>query len=131
MRNSSDIFCLKEPKVGENDGTQIFSVNGSTSVKINRRHPTDHHVVPFGNTKDTLVENTIGEHSVVEADETPESNNKVEKKDKNLKKLSEFTSSPALKLSNMSRNVLTGDGVEENVQRNCKKNCKNMFSKIW
>ncbi|XP_045466803.1 uncharacterized protein LOC123675489 [Harmonia axyridis] len=37
MRNSSDIFCLKEAKAGENDGSMIFSVNGARSVRINRR----------------------------------------------------------------------------------------------
>ncbi|KAK9884097.1 hypothetical protein WA026_005037 [Henosepilachna vigintioctopunctata] len=37
MRNSSDIFCLKEAKAGENDGSFMFSVNGSRSVRINRK----------------------------------------------------------------------------------------------
>ncbi|KAL3285633.1 hypothetical protein HHI36_000165 [Cryptolaemus montrouzieri] len=37
MRNSSDIFCLKEAKAGENDGSMMFSVNGSRSVRINRK----------------------------------------------------------------------------------------------
>lgn len=37
MHNESDIFCLRDVKEGENDGSQIFSINGSMSRRITRR----------------------------------------------------------------------------------------------
>ncbi|KAF7268443.1 hypothetical protein GWI33_018452 [Rhynchophorus ferrugineus] len=38
MRNASDIFCLKELKDGDTNGTEMFSVNGKCQLtKINRR----------------------------------------------------------------------------------------------
>ncbi|XP_066139286.1 uncharacterized protein [Euwallacea fornicatus] len=38
MRNESDIFCLKEQKKGDTDGTQIFSANGQHHLpKLRRR----------------------------------------------------------------------------------------------
>ncbi|XP_066253675.1 uncharacterized protein [Euwallacea similis] len=38
MRNESDIFCLKEQKKGDSDGTQIFSANGLHHLpKLRRR----------------------------------------------------------------------------------------------
>ncbi|CAH0550228.1 unnamed protein product [Brassicogethes aeneus] len=46
MHQDSDIFCLKETKAGENDGRGIFSINGSCSMRINRK-PNAHHEDAF------------------------------------------------------------------------------------
>ncbi|XP_050306000.1 uncharacterized protein LOC126743095 [Anthonomus grandis grandis] len=42
MRNSSDIFCLKELKDGDNSGTQMFSVNGMCSLSKRGRNRNLH-----------------------------------------------------------------------------------------
>ncbi|XP_044267896.1 uncharacterized protein LOC123013449 [Tribolium madens] len=47
MRNESDIFCLKEPKLGESDGSQIYSMSGSPFSRINRRHQQSNDVFQF------------------------------------------------------------------------------------
>lgn len=43
-KNTSDIFCLNKAE----DGTQMFSISGSPSFRINRRHEIGSNVFPNG-----------------------------------------------------------------------------------
>lgn len=119
MRNSSDIFCLKEPKVGENDGTQIFSVKGSTSVKINRRQQNTSEVFQYGQPKMEKLSETGEEimmpHGGPEGDEPKP-----------------IVEEPVVACSSMKRNPLTGDGVELDEQRSSRKACMEKSGKwMW
>ncbi|CAH1364870.1 hypothetical protein MTP99_001212 [Tenebrio molitor] len=133
MRNSSDIFCLKEPKTGENDGSRIFSVNGSCFSKINRRQHTSSDVFQFGCPKETQQDFQIPEtseiHEIPESSaqsenfEVPEMIDPVEKPkiasvDIPLEKGS---GEPVVSSSSMRRNPLTGVGVEDDEKRSTRR----------
>lgn len=56
MHQESDIFCLRDVKKGENDGSQIFSVNGTRICRrICRRDPNQQtSAFPYGSVSDLI-----------------------------------------------------------------------------
>ncbi|KAJ3648936.1 hypothetical protein Zmor_020703 [Zophobas morio] len=149
MRNSSDIFCLKEPKFGENDGSQIFSVNGSSFSRINRRHPTTSDVFQFGCPKvdepnDATITDTASvcdsSPETLESDdhaELPETRAAGDEKHEaeNIEEIGSKSSKSResiVSVSNMSRNPLTGDGVEDVEHRGVRRQCGRRTGKwMW
>ncbi|XP_044267900.1 uncharacterized protein LOC123013452 [Tribolium madens] len=90
--NPSDILCLKEPKFGESDGSQIYSINGSPS-KINRPPKTQ-------------------EFSKISENANPE-NEQFETLEPTVKKNpQEASEGPNVSFSKMKRNTVTGVGLE-------------------
>ncbi|ENN81684.1 hypothetical protein D910_11029 [Dendroctonus ponderosae] len=69
MRNSSDIFCLKELKDGDTNGTQLFSVNGQCQLpKVSRRRNLHNGSASFeyGSSIDQNLTHLADEHRFVE-----------------------------------------------------------------
>lgn len=57
MHHESDIFCLREVKKGENDGSHIFSVNGAMSRRLTKRNTVDgSNAFQYGSSRPTSAE---------------------------------------------------------------------------
>lgn len=122
MRNSSDIFCLKEPKFGENDGSQIFSVNGSSFSRIHRRHLQSSDVFQFGS-KPPSESSKVPEQSEPSELEIPETAEPTPSESPNEEKpqlepiVEKASGEPSVSSSSMKRNPVTGEGIEVEEKR--------------
>ncbi|KYB27311.1 uncharacterized protein LOC103313186 [Tribolium castaneum] len=133
MRNSSDIFCLKEPKYGENDGSQIFSVNGSSFSRINRRQHASSDVFQFGLPPKTEETAKMTEIPELDQSETPEPVDKELPQEEKQEAMTEKASGePTVSSSSMKRNPVTGVGLEADEQRSSRRHCGQQSGKwMW
>ncbi|KAL1513608.1 hypothetical protein ABEB36_002999 [Hypothenemus hampei] len=148
MRNASDIFCLKELKDGDTSGTQMFSVNGRCHLtNQNRRRNLhaesssfDYGSIPqqqistnhsneidekydLKGIKEEMEDLELGSGGPSNRDETPKT---TEPNLENVQNPKDFRKSNTKKFeevaqSVMSRNPLTGAGVEIETHRKSKK----------
>ncbi|XP_044264608.1 uncharacterized protein LOC123011302 [Tribolium madens] len=135
MRNSSDIFCLKEPKCGENDGNQIFSVNGSSFSRINRRQHQSSDVFQFGLPPKTEESSKTPEIATPETEqsETSEKSDKESPQEEKPEPIfQKAPGEPNVSSSNMKRNPVTGVGLEADEKRGARRHCGQQSGKwMW
>lgn len=149
MRNASDIFFLKED---DNRAGNIFSVNGACPMKIRRRRKTNtsNDCFEYGRAKCEFVEEKlaesltdnqelvhIGDHleSIDKNDESELNEEmrkiKIDETEKRIEIDSKTTSGPSFSASNMSRNILTGAGMEIVEHRKPKKGTSRNEKGLW
>jgi len=136
MRNESDIFCLKELKEGDTNGTQMFSVNGQCHLAKLRRRGNLHVESPsFEYGSSPLTDNNHPEPDLMDIAEEVEE--KVDspvpspkKKSPNLVKVGNGDN-PKVSESVMPRNPLTGAGVEMDTPKKSKKGPGNYSKWMW
>lgn len=151
MRNASDIFFLKEDA---GDAGHIFSVNGSCPLRIRRRKQIPQNdCFEYGRSKTELIEDqTLRAQETLDDNENDErgeyyelpsidpekitdnilednrevvelqSETKMKTKEKNLQSLTS---------SNMTRNILTGAGMEILKHRKSKKGSNRKEKALW
>ncbi|CAG9765814.1 unnamed protein product [Ceutorhynchus assimilis] len=175
-RNSSDIFCLKEPQAGDTRGTQMFSVNGQCQLsKVGRRRHLHSgsssfeygsHSPPPGDSAQVLQEPLMEEVEGIDALElhsdlheahldSPRSDmavgtlsssacspstytsaasspNKFKRPAKTeFRKINSQKEEEKILPSVMSRNPLTGAGLETETRRNTKKGATRQQKWTW
>lgn len=159
MRNASDIFCLNEDGT---DGMQMFSVNGNCPMRIKRRNQhRENDCFEYGrqtmNPEQMFAKGDVadklesGEKSCVEEAETMKGNEtdleilhslesqtshkSDDKKDSELQfhKLNRSSGSKEeVTTSTITRNPLTGAGMEIKEHRKPKKGLKNLNDRwVW
>lgn len=155
MRNSSDIFCLKEAKAGENDGSMIFSVNGARSVRINRRSSNPMDGFQYGSSSSEAgtfrsrseILKTDSEELNADSPSVPMEGEEEEDSPRNMEEDLQFEAKPSrssdevntfVKLekndsegnvSSMRRNILTGAGMEVKDSTPMKKKVNNTWTR--
>lgn len=142
-RNKSDIFCLKEAEYGDEQGTQIFSVNGSCAVRSNRKQKRAKPIEDLSEENiskdDESVKLNVVDYAISESHEKTDEKNSDNEIAVNDKSLSPKTKQEELinvvsSNSKMLRNPLTGDGIKpaENLTVQQKRRFENHTEKwLW
>ncbi|XP_060536207.1 uncharacterized protein LOC132708103 [Cylas formicarius] len=148
MHNSSDIFCLKDLDEDNSNGTQIISVNGQCSLRQNRMRRDLHAGSSFeyGSTSARQREDIMGtdrskpdtsdqiEKNILDETRKEDIHRLPDKVESGLCKAPEPTSLPAQHLiseSAMTRNPLTGAGMEVELHKKPKKGASKDNKWVW
>lgn len=133
-QGKSDIFFLNKTSKDEEDGTKIFSVGGSPSIRLNRRKNAATSVFPTG-CMGTLKEEE--EKVPLTATSTEEDDEELKVEQKSSRSTMEYdadaeTASIVSEGYVWKRNPLTGEGVEVEKPRKHKKGPRKRLNKwVW